>query len=404
MKILLPTLWVLLVLGALEAAGGWWLNEHGSPYDKARGILRPDSELGWRQRENLDTTFEGEPLATNSLGWRAPELALLPTGAKLRVLVLGPASAFGWGVSAGQTYAAEVERLLRAHGDDAVVLNAGEIGFSTFQGRMLSRLPEVAAFHPTHVLIAYGVNDVDRNRFYFQSNEPDSRALAAPQPAGQVKTYRLVSRSSLLTILYRLAGELNGSGEFREPAVRVPPADFAANLRALADEAQRLGARVAFLGTAVNLPVYTAQASDIESKLAARFDQAVALYRHRDSETARLLFEELAKLRPQWNEPYYYLAAIARAKGQSVARAYEDRALLSEPYRIHRDVLAYNETMKATAREVGAAFVDLYAELVDEKKEAQFLDPFHPTALGHARIARAVARDFFKIGEAARRR
>jgi lysophospholipase L1-like esterase len=400
LKKFLPALLLLAVFGTLEALSSWWLHNHGNAFDHARGVVWADSNFGWRQRPNLRQTFEFQPLSTNSAGLRAPEL---PASAQVRILVLGPASAFGWGVAADQTYAAEIARLLRARGEQAVSLNAGEIGFSTFQGLKLLQSPEVAGFRPTHVLVAYGVNDLDRHRIYFDSAVPDSRALATAQPQEAVDSYRLFARSSLFTVLGRIAADLRG-GPFHEPSLRVPPQEFSANLSLIAAEARRLGAKVAFLGTPVNLPRYTPQLPEIETKLAARFSLAVELYRRGDVTPARLLFEELAKLRPQWNEPYYYLAAIARANGQTIARAYDDRALLSEPYRTSRDVIAYNGAMKAAALKSGVAFVDLYKELANNNPVAQFLDSIHPSAQGHARIARAVMRDFFRTGGAARHR
>jgi lysophospholipase L1-like esterase len=396
LKKILPVFGLLAVLGTLEVASGWWLQNHGNTFDRAREIVWADPDFGWRQRPNLHREFEGAPFATNSFGLRAPEAAQI-SPSKIRVLVLGPASALGWGVPAEQTYAAEISRLL---GGEAVSLNAGEIGFTTFQGLKLLRSPEVAAFHPTHVVVAYGVNDLDRHRIYFDSPEPDSKALVKPRSQKAIDSYRLYARSSLLTLLIRM---VNGAAE-GEPTVRVPANEFAENLSAFAAEARRMGAKVAFLGTPVNLPVYTPQLPEIEQKLAARFSLAVELYRKGETTPARLLFEELAKLRPQWNEPYYYLAAIARANGQTIARAYEDRALLSEPYRVHRDVLVYNAILKTAAQKSGATFVDLYAELANEEKAPLFVDALHPSALGHARIARAVVRDFFKTGEAGRHR
>jgi lysophospholipase L1-like esterase len=377
-KALLPIAWLVFTLIALEFGAGAWIRRNGDALDRTRRVVEIDAHFGWRQKPNLDTSFYGAPLRTNELGWRTDSLERIPPGG---TLLLGPSSAFGWGVKEEDTYAAKVQ-----------AVNAGEIGYSTQQGRLLLASPEVGNLHPKTILIAYGVNDVDRHRFYFQSGEPDSVELAKEHDGGGVAMFRALSKSSLLAVLYKIAngvrGSVSGPPVFLAPAVRVPAADFIANLHALAQAAKRLGARVIFISTPGNFPEYHAPPLWQQPILEGMYSEAQDKFLHGDLAGARTEFEELAKSDQRGNEAEYYLAEISRREGKKKeAAGHEKRALETEPVRVHRDVLAYNALMRKAAAEEQAGFVDTYSFFTEADKTPLFVDPIHPSMLGHARIA-----------------
>lgn len=177
----------LLILLSLEGAAR--LFRTGDYLDKIKAVLREDAELLWVQRTGLDTVFEGVPLRTNSLGFRGGEPG--PKKRK-RIIVMGASPSFGWGVEEARTYPALLARELADAGKDAEVINASVIGYSSWQGaRLLER--RVLAQEPDVVVFAYGVNDVDRYRFFRSQPLADADLPAAgPLP---VAVSNLLARS-----------------------------------------------------------------------------------------------------------------------------------------------------------------------------------------------------------------
>jgi hypothetical protein len=166
--ILVTALWMI----PLEWITRAFVRSHGDSLQAARLIQRPDESLGWRQRSDLDTSFQGRPLKTGLLGLRAAEA--LPVHS--RVWVLGPSSAFGWGVGQGETYSDFLQREL-----GSPVVNAGEIGYSIIQGEKLygALRDQLKLSSPAFVVIAFGINDVDHFRFFGKNGPTDEQSFVA---------------------------------------------------------------------------------------------------------------------------------------------------------------------------------------------------------------------------------
>ena len=357
-RILLVVLGLLPLL-PLEFAARYWVARAGDPLDRAMAVMRPDSRLGWRQRENFTGRFYGVALETNAQGLRSARLPA-PGEPGRRVLLLGPSSTFGWGVVEDSTYARRLERELNQGLKTPVaVINAGQIGYSSWQGLRLYR-EELSALKPDVVVLAYGVNDVDRYRFMGRNTRPDRLALAGER---DVSVESLLSRSALLTRLRRGAGALRFrfSCDLPRAGLRVPPADYAENLEALLAEARRSGAQAVLLTSAFK---YRRSAEE-----AARCDQE------------------------------YALSAGLAAEGRcGEARAAFERARKLEPARLERDLRAYNELVRAAARREKAVLIDAEALL----GPGQLLDPVHPNEEGHAILGRALARKMLNSAHAGR--
>lgn len=392
---LFGVLWLALWLVIGEVGAHWWLERHGDALDRTRKVVWADARLGWRQRPGLETSFEGHELRTNELGFRAGAVSSLMLSPK-RILVLGPSSAFGWGVGEKEAYSARLGELL----GDTTVINGGEIGFSSYQGFLLLRQEEVKALKPELILFAYGVNDVDRHRFYFQSPYPDSRELS-PEASRSVFAYRLMARSSLLSLLYKVANRIRAALAYGNatdfqpnpvPSLRVPPREFSQAIHELARAGKALGAKVAVLGTPVHMP--TIPKTDPKAEIL--FHEAVGLYESKQVEEAREAFLKASEADPSRNETWYYLAAVAGNLGRAKdAKLYLEKARATEPYRIHRDVLAYNDIARAAAKAEGVPFVDLNRIFEGRDRAPLFVDPVHPSAEGHRLIAEEIRRELF---------
>lgn len=70
-----------------------------------------------------------------------------------------------------KTYAQRLEVELQKT-EPTRVINASIIGFSSDQGKRLA-LSLIPLIRSSLVVFAYGINDIDRHRFYFQSNMSD---------------------------------------------------------------------------------------------------------------------------------------------------------------------------------------------------------------------------------------
>lgn len=400
----MPARFAVLILAAatvawtlpLELAARWWVNRHGDPLDKAMAVLRMDSALGWRQRERFSGTFLGLPLATDALGFRNPPGE---AAAKRTILILGPSSTFGWGVREEETYSRRLESLLRERGQAVRVINAGEIGFTTWQGLELHRR-HFQGSRPDVMIVAYGVNDIDRYRFFVDDPRPDAVALAPgvnpwtvalQNASGRLRLFHVARRKGL-QFVGRAACAAGGGKVPAEPVpeLRVPPPAFDANLAGFLELAKSEGAKPVFVTSAFKLPRFAEVAAAGAKAGREAMAEGLRAFRASDCAAAAPAFERALKADPRLMEAHYYLSACHRGRGECAAAGAEfDRARAQEPQRIEADLRRYNEAMRAVARREKVPVVDADAILEGGRPEL-FVDPIHPSAEGHRRLAEAL--------------
>jgi lysophospholipase L1-like esterase len=339
-----------------------WLEtmERDLPVDaRSVGLYLPDAELFWRLRPGIELEVENvvyrtrdEPvrwsLRINEAGFRGhpyPEDA----AAGPVVIALGDSCTFGYRVDQEQTYPAQLETWLRARGrPGASVVNYGVPGYSSFQGRRL--LERILARHrPDVVLLAFGANDLERDRL----SDAEKADRVGPL---RFRLHGWLRRSAAARLwLDRDVDRRSapGGGE----AVRVSPDEYRENLTAMARAAREAGARVVLLDLVFVGPVYrdvvaaVAEAEGLDwldgrALLAAALDDLLA---------GRRFVEERRAIDRFWNErvleyrQVYYDAAF-----------YE--RLAADP--LWRGLLQY-----------------------------LMIEPVHPNRLGHAVIADALGRE-----------
>jgi len=205
-------------------------------------LFMTDPRLHWRLRPGVDLTFLGTRVRTDAAGFRIP-----PGGASggRTVLCLGDSATFGWLVEGEQTFAAELERELRARAPtgDWRVRNAGVPGYSSYQVRQVAA-DLVPAMRPDVLVVCVGNNEAaPATRTDREMDE--SRWLAAP-----------LARAASVSAFATWLGERLSSPPVpppHDPATRrVPVAGFAENVRAIVDAGRRAGARVVVLSPPVN--------------------------------------------------------------------------------------------------------------------------------------------------------
>jgi lysophospholipase L1-like esterase len=129
----------------------WWRLQPGLRDYPVRTLR--DLRLQKPTRISRDFVF-----STNAEGLRSPPLQ--PPGTRIRILAIGDSTTFGLGVGDHETWPAQLEALLnaRAGAPRYAVINAGVIGYSSYQGlRYLEQ--RGLALGPALVIATFGNND-----------------------------------------------------------------------------------------------------------------------------------------------------------------------------------------------------------------------------------------------------
>ncbi len=176
----------------------------------------PSRQVPFRER---GTSFA---VRTNRLGFRGEEPA---SGG---IVCLGDSTTFGWGVEEEEAWPARLAALL-----GEATVNGGVPGYSTVQG--LATLDTALSLRPRLVVVAYLVRDAELGQ------GPDRLRVAGVAPPSLA--------------LFRLIRELRGA----RPAppgttFRVPPEEYAANVRELARRIREAGSEVQVLAFPMRTP------------------------------------------------------------------------------------------------------------------------------------------------------
>lgn len=343
---------ILISLALLEGISYFFLTHTTNPLYRARRILQVDSELGWRQQPNLSTSFEANSLWTDSLGFRINSSAHTIDINQAELITLGPSSAFGWGVSSEETYTQLAAEALKLP-----ALNASEIGYSSLQGLRLyqqyfSYLPKAKA-----ALIAYGVNDLDKFRFFAESFESD-KDFFEKSPFQFSLLSRLAKFSSLTSLLSLGSQELSYHWDCRSLTHISQRSNIDQSMLALKELIMHLKENhiTPFL---INTPYYLAhRPSD--------FDRDLMLRNYRQAEAA------------------------ANVGNCREALTYLQLAKAQEPERVAQDVQLFNIALRYFSEESHVSLIDAYQLLDTHNADKNFVDPVHPSAIGHQIISRQV--------------
>lgn len=161
----------------------------------------------------------------NEDGYRGPRAELAKTPGRLRIATLGDSTTFGFGLLERESWSRQLETALRARGVDAEVLNFGCVGFTIAQGTALLH-GRVRAYAPDLVIFAFGaVNE----QFAASSDLTDGeKILLLSSTKARIATF-LTRYATVRWLRARLArgGPSSHTDEFKTKA-RVPLAEFPA--------------------------------------------------------------------------------------------------------------------------------------------------------------------------------
>jgi len=338
---------LLMPLVVLECTSRWWIVHNADPLQRARRVLTLDDELGWIARSHLNLMFEGQQLFTDGRGLRIAATPRESTDAP-KTLVLGPSSAFGWGVEYEEAWPALI--------GGNTVLNASQIGYTIVQGqRLYERLHAANLQSVQTVVLAYGVNDIDRFRFFDQQAISD---VAYFQQLGKNDFLRGIYASGLLSLLARGFQEASlyfHCGYEQSAVQRVGSEAFAVHLRELILDLRKNNIRVVVVNSAEAIGVEPSDAKAAESDR---------------------LYQESSR--------------AATEKQCALSRKLFFEAKQYESWRVVRDIARINLAIKKTADEMGVPVVDIASRFKGVERKSFFVDPIHFSAQGHRIVAEEV--------------
>lgn len=316
------------------------------------GLFVPDPELFWRLRPNLDATYQGIEVTSNSLGLRSPEIG--PKGEnEFRILSLGESTTFGVGVSNEETYTSLLGKLLGEldSSREFVALNAGVSAWSSFQSlkyletRGLSLDPDLILFY--HELNDYLPSTLrDSSNSELGARQTDRELYESRQRSG---FEALLQKSALFRYLQSLYAYWSvkrfNREDFDNPLTSIGLPDIGINNTLGRIEGEK------WIQAELNEMSLGRRVSDQER-------------RHILSRLVRLCRENNIAL------------VVIHPAYRSTAR---HECLLTDFCR-DRKVLMYE------------AYDALHPHSATGENRALYLDRWHPTAQGHERLARGLAK------------
>ncbi len=387
--------------------------------DRIHAVLREDGDLFWRQRAGLDQDFEGEPIRTNRFGYRAEEFEA-NKGRQLRVVCLGASPTFGWGVAQEEPYAAQLEGLMKVYlppmTGGVEVINAGQIGYSSYQGRRLFE-EEIIRLRPDIITISYVINDVDKYRFFRNDGRPDRDLkpvnlvlIEIQNWLKQSNFYRVFAgwvRQGQSMSLQTLG--VSGRAPYNSTR-RVSINEYRKNLNRIIDLARERGIEVVLIKMPVNLPEARQVSFERQQQADTIINDAMRNY---DQLGARRVIDKLVEARdldPHTPKAYYYLGQAYQDLGQAdKAREHFATTVIKELHLCAWAARSYNDTMQRVAESYQVPIVDVVTafQTIQAAGEYLFLDPdhdtIHPNRRGHEVIAGLVF-DTLKTSPSVKRR
>lgn len=258
-KLLFSLLSVALFLGGAEfvlRGLGWPKVEPGAQFAHSAIYWKTDPNLRDEPmlHRELGVSF---PVSSDENGLRAPVHPVQKPAGRFRVMTMGCSTTFGWGVKDDETYPAVLERLLHERGYSGVeVVNAGQPGYTSFQGRWLWE-NTLAQYQPDLVLLGFVVQDARTAAFSDLSQAILTRE-AAFLKSNVLYSWRLYLALKVLT------GEVTVRTKEREAGAsdgtwRVSEREYLDNLRALRAQIQAQGGQVMHFGFPLEVVGYTEQ-------------------------------------------------------------------------------------------------------------------------------------------------
>lgn len=234
----------------------------------------PDDVLGFAYRPGAHVAGG----VINAIGLRGPVPTAMP-GERPRILFLGDSSAFGFGVPDAETF-----WYLASEALDAEPVVAAAPGYSSYHSRVL--LERFLPQRPEWVVFYVGAYNDYRRRVYY----PDV-AIPERMARREAAWHQIRSLAAAELVLDKVGRWLRRQSHDPLATVRVAPADFETNLRAMLAATRAAGAR-----SLVLIPPYS------EAQRARR-GELISLYADTLRRVAASGADRVVELGPVFAEP-----------------------------------------------------------------------------------------------------
>ncbi|MCF7907349.1 MAG: hypothetical protein K9L86_00510 [Candidatus Omnitrophica bacterium] len=359
-------------------------------------VLEQDSILFWRQRENLDTEFQKTGLKTNFIGLRDEVQNFGKKANLVRVICLGASPTFGWAVEGEDSYPDQLENMLNHNPKGKKiyeVINAGVIGYSSYQGLLFLK-NELLRFDPDIITIAYGVNDMDKHRFYRSNGKMDKELY--PKNRSSVFLENIFNNSKLVRVCRDFVLYLKGyrkdfsgiKGSTFSDSVRVSPQDYKNNLDEILKIAKKKGIKIIFIKMPMDLSLPEPISDQKKLKAEEYLSIGLKLIKARAIDQAIANLKKAAINNPYSSEVFYYLGMCYELEKDSLsAKDYFLKAKEAQAYQHRKDIQIYQDLMQQLADTKNIPCLDAMRAVVGSNNKSFFKTPIHPNASGHKIIA-----------------
>lgn len=400
-------LFFILLLTSLEFTAGFFVKKK-TELEKILSILQQNTVLFWQIKPNIHTQFQGVEVKTNAQGLRNENIPVKKPNTT-RILCMGGSPTFGWGIEGSQAYPKQLETLLQKHNSsqkNIEVINAGIIGFSSYQGLQFLKTTGVK-LKPDLVTISYVVNDVDKHRFFLNSQEEDKNVTT--KKTWQVLLENGLDQSQLVLLLKRISNQIrltqpklphNAEFGFQKKR-RVSPQDYEKNLTEMLSIAKKLQINVVFIPMPIRRPFDKKDiAIEDKEKASMLIKSTWKLIKQDKIPTAIENLEEAMTLDPYNQDPLYLMGYLLNKEGKHQEAAhFFQKATEIELFQCAEIAIEYNQIMKKVAHANQIPMVDVasyFNQQSQTEKNTLYVTPekdfVHPSSKGNGIIAAETAK------------
>ncbi|MBM4387694.1 MAG: hypothetical protein FJ088_08140 [Deltaproteobacteria bacterium] len=408
---LLTEIIVTLIFLAFIVFIAVWSNTNIPPnharLERILDILEADDHLLWKVKANLDVDFEGGRAKTDENGFAVPDntedSSMGTSDSTPRIVALGASPTFGYGVDTSRAYPFVVKSILKPDFPGVEVINAAQIGYTTWQGLRLFRR-YIDEWRPSVVTVAFMVNDIDRFRFFFESSTDDNN-LKLPSKT-EVFLVNLLNRfwptSCFLRFEHRFMVKLTAGWSkryaYKLAKTRVDAGDYERNLQEFVDICKSRNIPVILVKMRFNLSFeLPPEDPDLKAVLAEAREQL----ENDDFTEARRLAKKVLERDSFYSLPYYIIGRALEEEGdEEGAKEYFNKAVEHLIYDCARDAALYGEIKEKVALRNNIPLVDADNALGKTVANMDFFlpgDSIHPNVAGHELIGKCLARAIKRV-------
>ncbi len=187
---------VTVLFIAAEIVAGFFLPP-GLRFIHPQMVMEPDSRRAYFHRPNQKAFTIDKPFVTNSMGFRDEREVPVQKDGEFRILALGDSLTVGLGVSAEDTYASQLEKLLEQRNAPIRVINGGVGCYGTWQEVDVLK-EKGSVVKPDIVTLAFYWNDLYTRP---AKVEPIPSDQSGEQQDASLKYLRIFKRSRVLLFL-----------------------------------------------------------------------------------------------------------------------------------------------------------------------------------------------------------